>query len=105
MKNKSLLLILLVFVFKISSAQYATVYPTNWWVGMKHNKIQLIVRSDHESFSNEKVRINYAGVSVTGTHKFPNGKYLAVDITIASTAKPGTVKIDFTNGTKTNSVE
>jgi glycosidase len=105
MKNKSLLLILLVFVFKISSAQYATVYPTNWWVGMKHNKIQLIVRSDHESFSNEKVRINYAGVSVTGTHKFPNGKYLAVDITIASTAKPGTVKIDFTNGAKTNSVD
>jgi glycosidase len=105
MKNKSLLLLLLVFVFKISSAQYATVYPTNWWVGMKHDKIQLIIRSDHESFSNEKVRINYAGVSVTGTHKFPNGKYLAVDITIASTAKPGTVKIDFTNGTKTNSVD
>src|SRR6185295_10419602 len=86
-------------------AQYATVYPTNWWVGMKHNKIQLIIRSDHENFSNEKVRINYPGVTLTGTHKFPNGKYLAVDITIAATAKPGTVKIDFTNGTKTNSVD
>lgn len=105
MKNKFLLLLLLAFVFKISNAQYATVYPTNWWVGMKHNKIQLLIQSDHESFSNEKVRINYAGVSVTGTHKFSNGKYLAVDITIGSTAKPGTVKIDFVNGAKTNSVE
>jgi hypothetical protein len=74
MKNKFLLLFLFVFIFKISFAQYATVYPTNWWVGMKHNKIQLIFLGDHEGLSNEKVSINYPGVTITGTHKFPNSK-------------------------------
>jgi glycosidase len=93
MKNKYLLLLVLVFVLKISYAQYTTVYPTNWWVGMKHNKIQLIIRGDHESFSNEKVRINYPGVTVTGTHTFPNAKYLAVDLTISPDCKAGNVPI------------
>ena len=66
MKNKILLLIASVFVSIFSFAQYATVYPTNWWVGMKHNKIQLIFRGDHEGLSNEKVSINYPGVTITG---------------------------------------
>ncbi|CAN5144836.1 glycoside hydrolase family 13 protein [soil metagenome] len=95
MKNKIALLIALFITTYSFSQRYATVYPTNWWVGMKHNKVQLIIRGAEEGLSSNKVRINYAGVTVTGTHKFDNSKWLAVDITIAPTAKPGTVKINF----------
>ena len=97
MKNKFLLFAVSVFPVTFSHAQYAEIYPANWWVGMKHNKIQLIIRGGQEGLSNQKVSINYPGVTVTGTHKFPNSKYLAVDITIAATARPGTVNIEFAN--------
>src|SRR5690242_10166569 len=89
-------------VAKIFS-QYPEIYPTNWWVGMKWNKVQLLIRGK-DIFNNEKVRINYPGVSVTNIHQFQNGKYLAVDVTIASSTTPGTVNIEFTNNGKTNTV-
>lgn len=80
------------------------IYPTNWWVNMKWNKVQLLIKSDNVNFSQEKVRIKYPGISVSKVNKFENGKYLAVDIIIAPTAKPGNVSIDFLNGDKTNTV-
>ncbi|OIR13253.1 neopullulanase [mine drainage metagenome] len=86
-------------------AQYATVYPTNWWVGMKHNKIQLLIKSDHEQFNKEQLRINYPGITVTKINQLDNSKYISADITIANTAKPGTVKIEFVSNKKTNAVE
>ena len=71
---------------------------------MKWNKVQLLIRGKDDGFNNEKVRINYSGISVTNIHHFENGKYLAVDITIAPSAKPGTVNIEFSNNGKTNTV-
>ena len=106
MKKKSLLLYFVtVFYTSFSFAQYATVYPTNWWVGMKRNKVQLLIRSSGDAFNTQQVRINYPGVKLNKVSKFENGKYLAVDITVAATAKPGTLKIQFVNGSKTNSVQ
>ena len=40
-----------------------------------------------------KVNINYLGVTITGIHSFENNKYLAIDIVIAPTTKPGKVPI------------
>jgi len=106
MKKKCLLLCFItVFYASFSFAQYATVYPTNWWVGMKHNKVQLLIRSSGDALNTQQVRINYPGVQLNKISKFENGKYLAVDITVAATAKPGNVKIQFVNGSKTNAVQ
>ncbi|HNP24003.1 MAG TPA: cyclomaltodextrinase N-terminal domain-containing protein, partial [Panacibacter sp.] len=63
-KNWAMLIVLVLIFFK-SHAQYATVYPTNWWVGMKHNKIQLLIHGEYDGFSSEKVRMNYPGVTIT----------------------------------------
>lgn len=104
MKNKFVLVITSVFVTVFSYAQYAAVYPSNWWVGMKHNKLQLIIRGANEGLSNEKVKISYPGITVSGTHKFTNSKYLAVDVTIAANAKPGTVSIELTANGATNKI-
>jgi hypothetical protein len=77
-------------------------YPVNWWAGMKWNKVQVLIRSNDESFSKEKVTINYPGVSLVNVDKLDNNKYQALDVMIASSAKPGIVKIECTdaNGKK-----
>ncbi|CAN5566880.1 glycoside hydrolase family 13 protein [soil metagenome] len=104
MKNKFILLFATFCFFSFVHAQYAEVYPTNWWIGMKHNKVQLIIRGAGEGLSNQKIKISYPGITVTGTHEFSNSKYLAVDITIATTAQPGTVNIELTANGITNKV-
>jgi len=99
------LLFVSLFIFRLSLfAQYATVYPTNWWVGMQHNKVQLLIKGEYEGFKNEKISINYPGITVKNIHGFDNGKYVAVDIEIAATAKPGNVTIAFAAAGKAHSV-
>lgn len=88
----------------VSFAQYAKLYPSNWYTGMKWNKVQVLVRGEYDGFSKEKVRISYPGVTLTKVSNFENGKYLALDLTIAAIAKPGTVTIEFLEGNKTHAV-
>lgn len=96
MKNKIFsFLISSTFIFQLSSfaQQYATPYPTNWWVGMKWNKVQILLHGTDGDLSKEKISINYPGISLLKKNVFENGKYVALDIVISAAAKPGTVKI------------
>ncbi len=96
------------FFFLFSSfsfSQNIQIYPTNWWVGMKWNKVQLLIRSDDSNFYKENISIKYPGVSFANTHRFENGKYLSVDVTISPNAKPGNVSIAFNNNGKSTSVQ
>ncbi len=93
------------FIFLLCSVSFAiaqavTMYPTNWFVGMKLNKVQLLLRSDDPNFSKAAFSVKYPGVTLTKTHSFTNGKYVALDVTIAPTAKAGTVKISATGAGK-----
>src|SRR6476661_6444709 len=85
-------------------AQHAQVYPTNWWTGMKWNKVQLLVRGEN-SLAKEKVSIAYPGVSINKITALENPKYIAIDISIAASAKPGNVKIQFSGNGEKNVVE
>lgn len=105
MKKIVLFLSALLGMALVSFAQYAKLYPANWYTGMKWNKVQVLVRGEYEGFSKEKVRIHYPGVTLTKISQFENGKYLALDLTIAAAAKPGTVTIEFIDGNKTHAVE
>lgn len=80
--------------------QIDRVEPTNWWIGMHYNKIQLIVHGkDIASYS---PTIQYKGVVVDQVHKVENPNYLFIDITINNTAKAGTFPIEFkTSGKET----
>ena len=93
--KKLFVFVLLLAVVKLS-AQHAQVYPTNWWTGMKWNKVQLLIRGEN-SLANEKIRITYPGITVTKVRLLENPKYLAADINISASAKPGTVKIEFSS--------
>lgn len=73
-------------------------YPTHWWAGMKWNKVQVMVHSESDRnvwADKSTVRVNYPGVKLTRIHKPENRKYVFLDLEIASTAKPGKIKIDF----------
>ena len=71
--------------------QSVEVYPSNWWVGMKWNKVQVIVYTPDMTgdIPNRKVICNYPGIKIKNVHSVENKKYLFVDIEILPTAKPG----------------
>jgi glycosidase len=102
--KKTLLTLLLITAigYLKPQAQQTDIYPTNWWTGMKMNKIQLLIRSENKALSGQQVMINYPGIKLLKIHHFPNPKYTAVDILITSAAKPGNVNIIFKEGIKSN---
>lgn len=85
-----------------ASAQSIEIYPPNWWVGMKHNKVQVLIHSSDSNFSNQKLSVSYPGVSISKINKLDNGRFICADITIAPTAKPGNAVFTFTGNGKTN---
>jgi glycosidase len=97
-------LFLLMLVINVS-AQNISLYPTNWWTGMKWNKVQILVHGSGEKFNAQNVTISYPGVVLTKINRLENPNYYALDVTIASTAKPGIVKINFISNGKTNSID
>ena len=96
--------VIICFVAFSVNAQYAKLYPSNWYTGMKWNKVQILVKGTYEGFKNEKVKINYPGVTLTKVSKFENGKYLALEVTVSADAQPGDVLINFIDGTKAHGV-
>jgi len=87
----------------MANGQTTEAYPANWFTQMKYNKIQILFRNTSANFSEVKVNANYQGLKVLRVHHFENGHYIAVDIEIAASAKPGTVNFIFNNkGKKTN---
>jgi glycosidase len=93
--KKTALILMLVFVFSLTTnAKNTEVYPTNWWVDMKTNSVQLLIRSTDDLFATNKVVINYPGITIVKTYSFPNQRYIAVDIVIAPEAVAGDVIIE-----------
>ena len=97
--NKKHLFVLFAFIFTVQFlfAQDAVeVYPTNWWVGMKNPKLQIMLHGSGISSSN--VIVDYPGVTINKVSKVENKNYLFVDLTVSKLAKPGTVSIRLSNG-------
>ena len=55
---------LFICFFFVANAQYATLYPANWYIGMKWNKVQVIVKSNDSLLHHQQVQINYPGVQL-----------------------------------------
>ncbi len=68
------------------------VEPMNWWVGMKHNNVQLLIHG--KNVGSAEVTTNYAGVRITGLKKVTNTNYLFADIEIEPSAKAGVVNFE-----------
>ena len=88
--------------FSIVSAQNIDAYPSNWFANMNYNKVQVLLRSTSSDFTKASVQVNYPGVALNNTQHFENGHYIALDIEISPTAKPGNIVFSIVNGGKTS---
>src|SRR5215469_4618291 len=81
------------FLCLTAAAQLPTkVYPTNWWTGMKHSTIEVMIRGEGVGEA-KTVAVHYPGVSLVDWHRVENPHYLFIHLKIAPSAAPGTVKI------------
>ncbi|GAB2786777.1 glycoside hydrolase family 13 protein [Hymenobacter latericoloratus] len=100
MKKKLYALLLAAALPLGAAAQSITrLNPTNWWVGMKHNSVQLLVYGPQAGTL--AYSVNYPGVKLVKTNTVENPNYAFLDLVIAPTAKPGQVKLVGSKGTQT----
>ena len=92
MRRNIKLLLLLMVCNNCLVAQNVQIYPSNWWTGMKWNKLQLMLHGNNIGASTG-FSINYPGVQLQKINKVENKNYVFLDLLITATAKPGIIKI------------
>ncbi|HWS77166.1 MAG TPA: cyclomaltodextrinase N-terminal domain-containing protein, partial [Thermomonas sp.] len=75
-----------------SRMQIERVEPANWWVGMRHNRVELLVHG--KGIAASTPRLSRAGVAIVDVQKTDNPNYLFVTVEIAADAAPGDVDIE-----------
>lgn len=76
-------------------------YPTNWWVGMKWNKLQVMVHGDKISDHFPMIKMGpqgiklAQGISLLKVNRAENPNYIFLDLVIDATAKPGRISFPF----------
>lgn len=75
--------------------------PTDWYAGMKDPSLQLMVYG--QGIKNASLNIDYPGVKIDSLVRLESPNYLLVYLNLQG-AKPGTVKLNFTNGSKKKTV-
>ncbi len=96
MKSNLLLLTLISLFFQSNAQSIERVDPPNWWTGMYHSQIQVMVYG--EKVANLRPAINYPNVTLEKAILVQSPNYLFLDVQIGADAKPGEVKIEFYNG-------
>ncbi|TCJ19169.1 alpha-amylase [Flaviaesturariibacter flavus] len=98
--NKHFLLgVTLLLISSVSFAQPLQpqgVYPTNWWVGMKNPKLQLMIHAP--GAGNYTYSISDPRVQVQKVTPAENKNYAFIDLVVKAGAKPGVVKINWKKG-------
>ena len=72
--------------------------PGNWWVGMRHNRVELLVHG--KDIATSTPRLSRTGVAVVDVQKTDNPNYLFVTVEIAGDAQPGAFDIEFVDAGK-----
>ncbi len=104
-KNLISYFLFLISYFAAAQTEYKC-YPTNWWTGMKWNKVQIMVHADKiaDKFPIIKMGTNgvklATGVSLIKINRVENPNYIFLDIIIEPTAKPGKFTFPFLKNIK-----
>jgi glycosidase len=69
------------------------VEPPHWWIGLKNEKLQLLVK--HPNIGSSTPSISYTGVDLVKVNKADSPNYLFLDLEILETAKAGKFNIVF----------
>ena len=75
--------------------------PPNWWVGMKHNKIQLMLYGNN--LNNVSARFDDSKIKVTKVHKIKNTSYAFIDIEIPNNLTPKDYRLILRKGKEESS--
>ncbi|MEO3677623.1 glycoside hydrolase family 13 protein [Rheinheimera sp. FR7-31] len=65
--------------------------PANWWAGMQHPELQLMLHGDKLAQCN--VSLDYKGATLSGTTTTANPNYLFINLTLAADIAPGDLPI------------
>jgi len=71
----------------------AKVEPPHWWIGLKNEKLQLLVK--HTNIGSSTPSISYTGVDLVKVNEADSPNYLFLDLEISETAKAGKFNIVF----------
>lgn len=93
------LVVLLLLSVTTFAQDLTRVEPPNWWAGMHHNNIQILVQGDDLGRSVTEVRILGEGMELRRVIKTDSPNYLFLEVTIAPDGA-GTHTIEFWNGDK-----
>ncbi|MDY0255023.1 MAG: cyclomaltodextrinase N-terminal domain-containing protein, partial [Tenuifilaceae bacterium] len=85
--------IILMSSIMVSAQELSRVEPPSWWVGMKHNEIQLLVHG--KDIATSEVSFEYPGVRLISIERVKNPNYLFINLAIADDTKPGSFDINF----------
>ncbi len=98
MKNKlpnlyylGIILLFGIYAAHAQKAEITKVNPTNWFVGMKNPKVQLMIYGKNLKANNVILK-SYAGVKLKKVHTVENPNYLFVDLEISKNTKTGNLK-------------
>jgi glycosidase len=103
MKKMPLLLLfnILFSTLLFSQSEDIKCYPTNWWVGMRWNKIQIMVHGERIADHFPMLKISAGGVKLatgvylTKINRVENHNYVFLDVSITNAAKPGKFSFPF----------
>jgi neopullulanase len=89
-----------IIVVEFSFAQNnLEIYPTHWWIGMKWNKVQIMLHdaSPDSILAVDKLVVKSSSpyLKIIKVNKVENKHYLFLDVDISPNAKPQTVTISF----------
>ncbi len=97
---------LLVLALLISSSAvgqqpvFEHVEPPSWWIGMKHNTVEILFHDQDQDLTALEVSLEYPGVSLKESKTVENPHYRFLTLEIDPGAQPGNVPIRFGKGRK-----
>ncbi len=94
--KKVFVLIVLLSSLLFELAAQVKAYPSHWWVGMKHNTLQVMLHASTDL--SKSVKVKYPGIVVTKVHQPENKHYLFVDLLLLPAVKPGMFDFVFEDG-------
>ncbi len=108
MKSTKVLFYVLIFLLSIFSVNanrnswINRIEPTNWWTGMKHTELQLMLFGP--KISDAAIHVNYEGVLFKRKVLTDNADYVFLYLDVTEKAKPGNMNIVLTRGKKKQTI-
>lgn len=67
--------------------------PPNWWAGMEHNTIELLVYG--EDIASYQVKLDHEEASIVRQTRVTNSNYLFIELRLSETIQPGNLSLEF----------